>query len=126
MTQRPEGKRGVLLYDGDCGLCLNAVRVLQRAGGRHAFEYFPFQDASSFMLAHGLDRQRLEQELHLITPEGRVLRGFFAVRRAGWAAPLLWPVALLLSMPGMSWPGRLAYRLVATNRHRLSPKCAKE
>lgn len=126
MTQRTETKRGVLIYDGDCGLCLKSVRVLQRAGVRNAFDYLLFQYASSLVLAHGLDRQRLEQELHLITPEGKVLRGFFAVRRACWATPLLWPVALVLSVPGMSWPGRLAYRLVATNRRRLSQECAKK
>lgn len=126
MKQRAVAERGVLLYDRDCGLCLKAVRVLKGAGVRHAFDYFPYQDASSLLLAHGLDTERLEQELHLITPQGKVLRGFYAVRRACWAAPLLWPVALLLSLPGMGWPGTIAYRIVAANRRVFSQTCARQ
>jgi len=118
--------RAVMLCDGDCGLCRRAVVLLQRAGARKAFEYIPFQEAPDFMAAHGMGREQLERELHLITPEGRILRGFFAVRRACWEAPLLWPLALLFSVPGMHWLGAPAYRLVAMNRARLSSACAKE
>jgi predicted DCC family thiol-disulfide oxidoreductase YuxK len=108
----------VVLYDGACGLCRGTAAVLRAADRRGALVCRPLQDAGDVAEIHGLSVQDLERELHLVRADGTVLRGFFAVRGACRATLLLWPLALVFSLPGAVWLGPQLYQFVAARRPR--------
>jgi predicted DCC family thiol-disulfide oxidoreductase YuxK len=126
-------RRPVLVYDGDCGICTKAVRLIgdsATAEGRRArvpadADVIAFQFADLETL--GTTAERAEYEL-LWIEDGRVYGGAQAVAKLLIDAGGLWrPLGLIGRVPPFRWIARGIYRLVANNRHRLpggTPACA--
>jgi predicted DCC family thiol-disulfide oxidoreductase YuxK len=124
--------RPTLVYDGDCGICTKAARLIaprtepgRRLRVRTDAEVVAFQFAD--LEALGTTAERAEHEL-LWVADGRVYGGAQAVAKLlidagrGWAVP-----GLLLRLPPFRWIAHGVYRLIADNRHRLpggTPACA--
>jgi predicted DCC family thiol-disulfide oxidoreductase YuxK len=110
----------VVLYDGQCPLCLKSVAILRRLDWlrrlRYADARAPLPDATP-----ALNPERLLQEMHLLTPGRRVYHGFAAFRWMAWRLPLLWAIAPLLYVPGVPWLGQRLYLWVARHRLQLVP-----
>jgi predicted DCC family thiol-disulfide oxidoreductase YuxK len=115
--------RGQVLYDGQCPLCLKSVGILKRLDWFHRLAYVNARDQEHLPRSEApLDPDRLMQEMHVLTPDGRRLyHGFAALRWMAWRLPLLWPVAPLLYIPGVPWLGQRLYLWIARNRFRLVP-----
>ena len=62
--------------------------------------------------------------MHVVTPDGRVVRGYAADRAMAWAVPAAWALLPLLYAPGARPIGERIYRAVA--RRRQSSACAIE
>ena len=118
----PDG-RGQVLYDGQCPLCLRSVALLKRLDWLGRLRTIDARDRSQWPASDApLDPERLLQEMHVVTPDGRRLyRGFAALRWIAWRLPLLWPLAPLLYIPGVPRLGQRLYLWVARNRFRLVP-----
>lgn len=119
-------RRGILLYDGQCGFCLESVKWL------HALDRFGWVELRDFhaeaRLAHlhpDLTPERCRSEIMLIEPSGRVSGGFRAFRRLCLRLPLLMGLVPFLYLPGMGWVGTRVYRWVALHRYLLhrNPVC---
>jgi len=109
-----------VLYDGECGLCRAQARWLRRLDWCRRLRWEDFHvTAAQGTCPAGLGRESLEQSLHVVAADGRVLRGFLAVRLLARCLPALWPLVPLLYIPGAASLGEPLYRLVARNRHRL-------
>ncbi len=115
--------QGQVLYDGQCPLCLKSVGILKRLDWFHRLSYVNARDRAQLPSSDApLDPDRLLQEMHVLTPDGRRLyHGFAALRWMAWRLPLLWPLAPLLYVPGVPWLGQRLYLWVARNRFRLVP-----
>ena len=112
--------RGALLYDGQCGFCLESVkrlRVLDVFGWIDPLNFHTQPDLTK--LNPALPPERCRSEMILIEPNGRVSGGFKAFARMTRRLPTLWPLAPLVSLPGVPWVGARAYRWVAAHRHLL-------
>ena len=69
-----------------------------------------------------LQPDRLLEEMHLVTPDGRrIYHGFAAFRWFAWRLPPLWPLAPFLHVPGVPTLGQRLYLWIARNRFRLVP-----
>src|SRR4051812_10922752 len=90
-------RRGIVFYDGNCSLCRKSVAILQRLDWFHRLTYWNARDADQ--LPESLDRSRLLEEMHLITPRQGIYAGFWAFRWTAGRLPLLWPVWPLLFLP---------------------------
>ncbi len=119
--------RAVLLYDGQCGFCVESVKRLR------VLDLFGWVDPLDFHRQPGLPRlhpsltpERCRSEMMLIEPEGRVSGGFLAFQRLCRHVPLLWPLAPFVYLPGAAWVGTRIYRWIATHRYLLhrNPLCA--
>ena len=114
-----------LVYDGDCGFCTSAVRLIARLRLR-AGTIVPWQEAD--LPALGLTRAETEHELQWVADDGRSSGGHEAVARLLLASGPLWrPPGALLLVPPVSWLAAWVYRTVAANRGRLpggTPACA--
>jgi predicted DCC family thiol-disulfide oxidoreductase YuxK len=114
--------RGVVLFDGLCPLCRKVVGVLTRLDWRGRLHFQDCRDTARLpRTSPPLDPAKLLDEMHLVTPAGRVHAGYAAVRWIAWRVPLMWPLAPLLYLPGVPWLGHRAYLWVARRRYRLVP-----
>jgi len=104
----------LLLWDGDCGFCRRGVLWAERRDTDHAFQAFPYQQAPSPPMTPEL-REACAHAVHVITPEGEVLRAgracLWVLQRIGY--PVL---ARVLAVPPLVWAVELGYWLVARNR----------
>ena len=123
-------KRPTLVYDGDCGICTKAVRLVgDKAEGRRLrvpadAHVVAFQFAD--LAALGTTAERAEYEL-LWVEDGRVYGGAQAVARLLIDAGGFWrPLGLVTRVPPLRG-SRTDVPLIANNRHRLpggTPACA--
>jgi predicted DCC family thiol-disulfide oxidoreductase YuxK len=111
--------RATLIYDGECGFCRRAVAALRRRdrGGRLGF--VPLQDPQVGTRWPALDPARLDQAMHLILPDGRVLAGAAAAPEIRRRLPRWRWAAWTFSMPGVAALSSRIYAFIARNRHRL-------
>jgi predicted DCC family thiol-disulfide oxidoreductase YuxK len=112
-----------VLYDGQCPLCRKSVELLKSLDWLHRLSYVNVRDPAEVPRCDPpLDPDRLLEEMHLLTPDGRhVYHGFTAFRWMAWRLPLLWPLLPFLYLPGMATLGQRAYLWVARNRFHLVP-----
>jgi predicted DCC family thiol-disulfide oxidoreductase YuxK len=115
--------RAQVLYDGLCPLCIKAVETLKRLDWLHRLRFLDARDPASLPAREPpLDPDRLVQEMHLLTPDGKhVYHGYAAFRWLAWRLPLLWPIAPLMYIPGVPQLGQRVYLWIARNRFRLVP-----
>ncbi|MGW7278100.1 thiol-disulfide oxidoreductase DCC family protein [Streptomyces sp. NPDC054844] len=117
--------RPVLVFDGDCGFCTAAVRVIER-WVRPRCETTPWQRADLAVL--GVRKERARREVLWVTPTAAVHGGAQAVAKLLMSAGGGWRiVGAVLTLPPVRWAAAGVYRLVADNRERLpggTPACA--
>jgi predicted DCC family thiol-disulfide oxidoreductase YuxK len=119
----PAQRRAVVLYDGRCPLCLKSVAWLKQLDWLGRLSYANVHEPQQVPLRDPpLAPQRLLEEMHLLTPDGRhIYHGFRAFRWMAWRLPALWLLAPLLYLPGVPALGQRLYLAVARNRYRLVP-----
>ncbi len=115
--------RPVVIYDGQCPLCLRSVAVLKRLD---VFGRLAYHDARQpFAIpptSPPLDPDKLLVQMHVVTPgttRRRCYGGFYAFRALAWNLPACWPILPLLYLPGAAWVGERIYAWIARNRFRL-------
>jgi predicted DCC family thiol-disulfide oxidoreductase YuxK len=113
-------KQHILLYDGECPMCIFQMKVLSWLDWFGVLALVPLSDPRAQEVAPQLTREDLLEAIHCITPEGRVYRGARAIRFIGMRLPLLVPVALFLWIPGVILIAELFYQWVSRNRLLLS------
>jgi predicted DCC family thiol-disulfide oxidoreductase YuxK len=113
----------LVLYDGQCALCLKSVENLRRFDWLHTLAFQDARDVLSLPQREPpLDPDRLLMEMHLITPDNKHLyHGFAAFRWIAWRLPLTVAFAPLLYLPGVPPFGEKIYLWIARNRFRLVP-----
>ena len=108
----------VLYYDGACGFCSGARRWLSKLDFFHGIEWTPYQTLSEPPV--GLTWEDLDRYAYMDTGHGPLQKGFYAMRLLALRLPPLFPLALLMWLPGAALAGQAAYGWIARNRHRFS------
>jgi len=121
-----ERDRAVLLYDGQCGFCVESVKRLR------VLDLFGWVDPLDFHMQPDLTKlnplltpEHCQSEMVLVEPNGQLSGGYQAFARLTRRLALLMPLAVPAHLPGMDWLGRRVYRWIATHRYLLhrSPAC---
>jgi predicted DCC family thiol-disulfide oxidoreductase YuxK len=105
-----------LIYDGECGICQDAVRLLKRWDREHVLRYVPFQDAAA-VARFGIALPRLAAAMHLVFADGRVYPGADAIPRLLELFPGKRWLAPLFRIPGVLPLARRIYARIAIRRH---------
>jgi predicted DCC family thiol-disulfide oxidoreductase YuxK len=114
----PPGKY-IVLYDGHCPFCVARAKNITTLGRRGAIVATDFQGSGALDRFPGITHDACMHAMHLVTPDGRVYRGFEAgVRAVATRRVLGWP-AFLYYLPGFRQLCDRLYTLVAANRYRL-------
>ncbi len=107
----------VILFDGRCGLCQRSMRILAALDWFRQLSFQNLHDPAVRSLhAPAISFEDLNAEMHIRLPDSSYRKGFFAFRRLCFALPLLWVLAPLLYIPGVSWIGQKVYGFVARHR----------
>ena len=105
-----------LIYDGECGICQQAVRLLKRWDREQILHYVPFQDGAA-VARFGIALPALAAAMHLILPDGRVYPGADAVPELLRLFPGKRWLAPLFRIPGVLPIARRIYAWIARRRH---------
>lgn len=107
--------RVLLIWDGDCGFCRNAVHWLMLQDTAHRLHPVPYQELPTPPMSPAL-RQQAERAVQIITPQGQQISAgravLYALQVVGWRPGL---VRLGQHRP-LVWAVELGYRVVARNR----------
>lgn len=114
--------RGRVFYDAGCRFCVAGRR---RWGGlfeRRGFVWLPLQTPGTAARL-GITEDQLRAEMWLQCADGRAFSGVGAwselLRQVWW----LWPLGMLIALPGFNALARVLYRWIARNRHCLGGSC---
>ena len=108
-----------VIYDGQCGFCIRALRVCRALDWRRRLEFHDSHDRGRVVTRFPqLRAADFENAMFAVDGRGRTFRGFFAFRRIAWETPLLWLALPFLYLPGAGIAGPRAYAWIARNRHR--------
>ncbi len=118
----PAGRAGLVFYDAFCPLCLNLLARVGAIFRRRGFEFVPLQEPW-VADALAMTEAEIRREMKLRLADGLIVGGIDAWRELARAVWWLWPVGVLLGVPGVGRLARAAYRWLAGNRHCLSGIC---
>lgn len=113
-----------VIYDGNCNLCVNLVKVLETLDQGHLFTYLPMQDEVSLSKL-SVTAQDCEMGMILIHAEQPHQRwqGSAAAEEIGNLLPLGNVfVSVYRALPGVKWSGDRVYEQVRDNRYALFGK----
>ena len=104
-----------LIYDGECGLCSDAVALLQRWDREHVLRFVPFQDGAA-VARFGIALPALAAAMHLVLPDGRVFAGADAAPELLRLLPGKRWLASWFLLPGVLPLARRVYARIAARR----------
>ena len=116
----------IILFDGNCGLCLRSVFGLTILDWLHRLHFVDFWDKDAkHAIAPDLKMEDLDKAMHVLLPNFKIQtsnfkveKGFDGIRALAWHLPPLWLVAPFLYLPGIAHLGRRVYGRVAKRRKR--------
>jgi predicted DCC family thiol-disulfide oxidoreductase YuxK len=114
--------RGEVFYDAGCGMCSRGATRWGGVFARRGFHWLPLQTPGTPERT-GASEVELRGEMKLRFADGRVVGGATAwavLFRAVW---WLWPLGVLMGLPGLNTLSAAAYRWIARNRYGISGAC---
>ena len=109
-----------IIYDGDCGFCQSTVNIIKGLDWLGKFEFFPFQSKGVLEKYTQVTKEMCEKEIFLIHPNGNFYGGYDAFRIMAIFLPLTFLISWVFFLPGITQVGRIVYKTIAANRHRIS------
>ena len=110
----------IVLFDDRCPMCTFQSRLLTRLDWLHRLEFVPISDPRVRALVPDVKQEDLLASMHVLTPGSRLHHGARGIRYIAGRLPLLWPIWLLLWVPGAIYISEFVYRRVANNRFLIS------
>lgn len=110
-----------IIYDGNCNLCVNLVRLLETLDQGKQFFYVPMQDETR-LVEFGITAEDCEQGMILLDADqpDRRWQGSNAAEEIGKQLPLGQVfVEAYRALPGVKWLGDRAYEQIRDNRYML-------
>ena len=113
---------GWIYFDGDCRFCTAHRQRWGKIFERRGFVWIPLQTPGTAERL-GITETQLHTEMWLQLADGRKFNGISAwsvqMRRVWW----LWPMGVVLALPGFKAVGRALYRWIAKHRHCIGGVC---
>lgn len=107
----------IALYDESCSLCQLSKKRIMSLDWFKRVNWVSLQEYEKKEISLHINKKELRKELHLITVNGKVLKGFYAIRKIMLQCPLLVLPGVICYIPFVDIIGNPMYRLVAKNRH---------
>ncbi len=112
-----------VLFDGQCRFCQGQVALLRRLDLGRRLHFLSLHDPRVAADFPEIPPGQLQQQMFVVDRRGSARGGAVAVRYLSRRLPLLWPLALLLHIPGSLPLWQAAYAFVAKRRLLLAGRC---
>ena len=112
-----------VLFDGQCRFCRGQVALLRRLDLGRQLQFLSLHDPRVAEDFPEIPPEQLQQQMFVVDRRGWARGGAVAVRYLSRRLPLLWPLALLLHIPGSLPLWQAAYAFVAKRRLLLAGRC---
>jgi glyoxylase-like metal-dependent hydrolase (beta-lactamase superfamily II)/predicted DCC family thiol-disulfide oxidoreductase YuxK len=112
----------VAIYDGQCEICQAFVSWLRLLDRDHKVLALPIDPELLSAIHPSLELDGCLRELHVVTPQRTVRRGWDAVAELARLFRATFLIGWLGQIPPFRWIGQIAYGFVARNRYAVS-KC---
>ncbi len=116
-----------VFYDGQCPLCIRAMKRHQRHDVNHLLRAINIAAPDFNATDYGLNPQRVQAVLHVQASDGRIFTAMDALVCIWNALPVRADRQVLITLLQIqllrNWADRV-YRFIAKNRQRLSGLCA--
>ena len=112
--------RGYLITDPDCGFCQKSAGWLQR---HFASDWINTPSTPNILQRFDITQEQATTSVWFVleNPDGSLRKsaGAAAVARLIAMRGGAWRIALVATVPPISWASQAVYKLIARNRHRL-------
>ena len=113
---------GWIFFDAECRFCVGHRQRWGRIFERRGFVWLPLQTPGTAERL-GVTEWQLHAEMWLHLSDGRKYSGVNAwsaqMRHVWW----LWPLGVVLALPGFNVLAHVGYRWIATHRHCIGGAC---
>lgn len=117
--QQPDGQDDVLIYDGECRLCVTARSGIERLGKNDAVRYIPYQSEEAACRLGATYKRGVRPDVaYMVDRNGRVVEGLDAFVPLLPGLPGGRVMLALLRLPLGRRIAYLVYRIIARNRYR--------
>ncbi|NQW48574.1 MAG: DUF393 domain-containing protein [Planctomycetes bacterium] len=124
ITTRFHPPKDTVLYDGQCRFCRSQIAVLRLLDLTGRLAFLSLHDPGVARDFPEIPPADLLEQMYVVDPRGRARGGVDAVRYLTRQLVLLWPLALLLHVPGTMPIWKWLYAFVARHRMRIAGSCA--
>jgi len=112
-------------YDAECPLCNKVIVVIRHFDVFKKVNCLTVQgNAENDIALNGISENTLLIDIHAVDNKNRIYKGYAAYVQLLKHMIYTFPLALLLSLPGISHVGKRIYRYIAG--HRLTERCTSE
>lgn len=112
----------VVIYDGQCKFCTKQVANLYRWDGQGRLAFVSLDDPLVATRYRDLSREKLMQQMYVITRDQRRLGGAEAFRYLTTRLPRLWILAPIMHIPFSLPLWQFLYKQVAKHRYLVAGK----
>ena len=123
ITTRHHPARDTVLYDGQCRFCRSQIAVLRGRDLTGRLAVTSLHDPSVTRDYPEISLEDLHRQMYVVDPRGLARGGADAVRYLSRRLMLLWPLALLLHVPGTMPIWQRLYAFVARHRMKIAGSC---
>ena len=109
-----------VIYDDNCPLCLAGIGQIEKLDQLGLVRFVPLSNTHDKSGPRMPSREKLKEQMHLITPEGKVYRGAEAAGVLATLFPSSRLLGGLILLPGVRLVARRVYRLIARHRLKIS------
>lgn len=123
ITTRHRPSRDTVLYDGHCRFCRSQIAILRRLDPTGRLTFTSLHDDSVARDFPEIPPESLDQQMYVVDRRGVARGGADAVRYLSRRLVLLWPLAVLLHVPGTMPLWNNLYAFVARRRMLIAGSC---
>jgi predicted DCC family thiol-disulfide oxidoreductase YuxK len=115
--------RDTVLYDGHCRFCRSQITLLKGLDLQGRLTYTSLHDPAVTRDFPEIPPEELHRQMYVVDPQGAARGGAEAVRYLSRRLVLLWPLAILLHIPGTLPLWQWLYAFVARRRMLIAGSC---
>ncbi|MGP4068649.1 thiol-disulfide oxidoreductase DCC family protein [Halobacillus sp. B29] len=107
----------VVFYDAQCPFCYQIKRVFSKFDWLDQIKWVSVQAIEQSGKYPYLEGRNTLDEIHMLTKEGEIKKGFFTIRRLMLVLPPVSLIGLLLYLPGLHLIGTPLYQWFSSHRY---------
>lgn len=123
ITTQHHPRRDTVLYDGKCRFCRSQIALLRKCDLAGCLRFLSLHDPEVGQLFPEIPPDALLTQMYVVNRSGQARGGAQAVRYLSRRLPLLWPLAVLLHVPGSLPLWNTLYAFVARHRLKIAGSC---